>query len=215
MHSLQRTLTLTTKRAFDVTVALVVLVALSPVIATVALTILLQDGRPVFFVQVRPGRYGIPFRMYKFRTMRSVLGSEDKWRSDAVRVTRLGRLLRRTSLDELPNLWNVLTGDMSLVGPRPLLEEYLPKYSPFHQQRHNLRPGVTGLAQVEGRRRLTLSQRFDLDVYYCNNVTLRMDAGILLRTLAEPLRGGPSVEQTIEEIDDLGFLSDARSEQNG
>ena len=184
----QKRLSHSLKRAIDIFGGAVLLAVTSPVIAAIAVAIRVSDGPPVLFRQRRL------FTMYKFRTMRSPRHGEDIYRTDAERVTRVGVFLRRTSLDELPELVNVVKGEMSLVGPRPLLVEYLPHYSDTHRGRHLVRPGVTGLAQVSGRRHLTLSQRLDLDV--------------LLRTLAAPFTSGPDESQSLEAVDDLGFMND-------
>ncbi|MBW3656191.1 MAG: sugar transferase [Gemmatimonadetes bacterium] len=144
-------------------------------------------GSPVLFRQTRPGLHGRAFTMYKFRTMRHAYDREGRPLPDPARLTRVGRLLRSTSLDELPELFNVLRGDMSLVGPRPLLPEYLPLYSEEQARRHEVRPGITGWAQVNGRNAITWEQKFRLDVWYVDNHSLRLDALILLRTVAKVL----------------------------
>ncbi|MFG2109020.1 sugar transferase [Micromonospora chersina] len=190
----------------DVVGAALLLVLFSPVIAVIALAILMTSGGPVLFRQVRPGLHGEPFTLHKFRTMRDPRPEEQAWTTDEVRTTRLGRFLRRTSLDELPELTLVLTGRMSLVGPRPLVMEYLPRYSPHHARRHDVRPGITGLTQVSGRRSLTFGQRLDLDVSYLDNWSLWLDLKILLRTVAEPFRRGEIVGQTPAEVDDIGLV---------
>lgn len=205
----RREMALRGKRVVDVVGAGSLLVISSPLIGCIALAIRVSDGKPVFFRQERPGLNGQPFTMVKFRTMRATRQEEDMLTTDAARVTRLGVLLRRTSLDELPELWNVLKGEMSLVGPRPLLIEYLPKYSPEHMRRHDMRPGVTGLAQVSGRRRLTMGQRLDLDVEYIDSWSPRLDVVVLLKTLLEPLKKGADESQTLEEVDDVGFFTAA------
>ncbi|MEW2443235.1 sugar transferase [Micromonospora marina] len=194
------------KRVVDIVGAASLLVLLSPVIAVIAVAILVTDGRPVLFRQVRPGRHGEPFTLIKFRTMRDPHPGEEPWTTDEVRTTALGRFLRRTSLDELPELALVLTGRMSLVGPRPLVMEYLPRYSAHHARRHEVRPGITGLTQVSGRRSLTFGQRLDLDVEYIDTWSLRLDCAILLRTLAEPFRRGEIVGQTPADVDDVGLV---------
>lgn len=197
----------TGKRLVDLVGGSILLAVATPVMAAVSIAIRLTDGPPILFRQQRPGRDEVIFTMYKFRTMRNPQPDEDVYRTDALRVTRLGAFLRRTSLDELPELLNVLRGEMSLVGPRPLLIEYLPNYSPQHRRRHSVRPGVTGLAQVSGRSALTFSARLDLDVEYVDNWSPRLDMLILLRTLRAPFSTGPGESQLIEEVDDLGFLS--------
>lgn len=174
------------KRPFDALVSFCLLAALSPVMALTALAILFSMGRPVNFRQVRPGRGGRPFTIYKFRTMTvPEKGAPD---SDEARLTPLGSFLRRASLDELPQLVNVLRGEMSLVGPRPLLMEYLPRYSPRQARRHEVRPGITGWAQVNGRNALSWEARFELDVWYVENVSLLTDLRVLALTAKRLVR---------------------------
>src|SRR3954468_10675897 len=175
------------KRGVDVLVSGVGLVAAAPLIAAVAVAVHRDLGSPVLFRQQRPGLHGKPFELVKFRTMRS-LGSSDGVANDAERLTAFGRWLRSTSLDELPTLWNVFRGDMSLVGPRPLLVEYLERYTPEQARRHEVRPGITGLAQVRGRNLLSWEAKFAADVEYVDNVGPRLDARILLATLITVLR---------------------------
>lgn len=171
------------KRLFDVTVAAVLLVVLAPLLLLLAVLVALLLGRPVFFVQQRPGRHGRPFQLIKFRTMVDARDASGNLLPDAQRLTRFGRWLRATSLDELPQLWNVLKGDMSLVGPRPLLIEYLPLYSPVQARRHEVRPGITGWAQVNGRNDISWEEKFALDVWYVDNQSLLLDLKILLLTM--------------------------------
>ena len=175
------------KRGVDVAVAGVLLVLSAPVMAVVAAAVRVNLGSPVLFRQQRPGRNGSAFELVKFRTMRS-LGPSDGVANDAERLTPFGRRLRSTSLDELPTLWNVLRGDMSLVGPRPLLMEYLDRYTPEQRRRHEVRPGATGLAQVRGRNALTWEQKFAADVEYVDTMSPLVDARILLATLRTVLR---------------------------
>jgi lipopolysaccharide/colanic/teichoic acid biosynthesis glycosyltransferase len=169
------------KRVLDATAAGIGLVLILPLLALVALAVLFALGRPVLFSQVRPGIGGRPFRLYKFRTMREAPADHDA--PDEARLTRFGRALRSSSMDELPELFNVLRGEMSLVGPRPLLLEYLPLYSPEQQRRHEVRPGLTGWAQINGRNATTWADRLRLDVWYVDNVSLALDIRILARTL--------------------------------
>lgn len=176
------------KRVLDILGAGIGLLLLSPVLLVVSLLILRQMGRPVFFRQIRPGLHGRPFGMVKFRTMRDALDAEGNPLPDSERLTRLGRFLRSSSLDELPELWNVLRGEMSLVGPRPLLMEYLPLYSPFQARRHEVRPGVTGWAQVNGRNAITWDEKFALDVWYVDNQSLWLDLRIIGLTIRKVLR---------------------------
>ena len=175
------------KRLVDVTLSSVALTLLSPVLAITALVVRRHLGSPVLFRQMRPGLHGKPFEMIKFRTMRDVIGPDGQPLSDAERLTPLGRFLRSTSLDELPGLWNVFKGDMSLVGPRPLLMEYLPRYSAEQARRHNMRPGITGWAQVNGRNAISWDEKFLLDVWYVDNHTLRLDLKIILLTARKVL----------------------------
>jgi lipopolysaccharide/colanic/teichoic acid biosynthesis glycosyltransferase len=177
------------KRALDVIGATVGLVVLSPLLLAIALAVRLVDGSPVLFRQARPGRFGVPFELCKFRTMTNGRGPDGALLPDADRLTRLGRFLRRTSLDELPELFNVMRGDLSLVGPRPLLMDYLPLYSPEQARRHDVRPGITGWAQVNGRNAQTWSERFALDLWYVDHASLRLDLEILRKTVAIVVRG--------------------------
>lgn len=171
------------KRLFDIAGAVSGLVLLSPVIAVTAFLIWRQMGAPVLFRQTRPGLHGRPFEMIKFRTMRDAVDAKGNPLPDSERLTRLGRFLRASSLDELPGLWNVLKGDMSLVGPRPLLMEYLPLYSPEQARRHEVRPGVTGWAQINGRNAISWDQKFALDVWYVDNRSLWLDLKIIWLTI--------------------------------
>ncbi|KQZ78522.1 MULTISPECIES: sugar transferase [unclassified Pseudomonas] len=171
------------KRFFDITASLLALIILAPVMAIVAWNIRQKLGSPVLFKQIRPGYGGKPFEMVKFRTMRDAFDAQGNPLADAERMTPFGSFLRACSLDELPELWNVLKGEMSLVGPRPLLMEYLPLYSPEQFRRHNLRPGVTGWAQVNGRNALSWDEKFKLDVWYVDNQSFWLDIKIILMTL--------------------------------
>jgi lipopolysaccharide/colanic/teichoic acid biosynthesis glycosyltransferase len=175
------------KRLIDICGALTALIILLPVILATAILVRLRMGSPILFVQVRPGLNGIPFHMFKFRTMLDALDKTGRPLPDKERLTTFGRFLRSTSLDELPGLWNVLKGDMSLVGPRPLLMEYLPLYSPEQARRHNVRPGITGWAQVNGRNALSWEDKFALDVWYVDNRSLMLDLKILLKTVRKVL----------------------------
>lgn len=170
------------KRVLDVVGAAVGLVVLSPVIGATAVLVAIKLGRPVVFAQSRPGRGGEVFTLYKFRSMRSVDEARG-WVTDEQRLTPFGKALRAMSLDELPSLWNVLRGDMSFVGPRPLLVEYLERYTPEQARRHEVRPGITGLAQASGRNALGWEDKFALDVQYVDSRSLLMDAKILLATV--------------------------------
>ncbi|PMR75010.1 sugar transferase [Billgrantia endophytica] len=171
------------KRLIDIVVALLALVLLAPILAMVALLVRLRLGSPVLFRQTRPGLHGRPFDMVKFRTMLEAYDAQGSPLPNEKRLTRFGELLRATSLDELPELWNVLKGDMSLVGPRPLLMEYLPLYTSWQARRHEVRPGVTGWAQVNGRNSLSWAEKFDLDVWYVDNRSIWLDLKILFLTV--------------------------------
>lgn len=176
------------KRAIDITGALAGLVCLAPIIALAALAVWISMGRPIFFRQSRPGLDEQPFTMIKFRTMANTHDVSGKLLCDAERLTRTGRLLRSTSLDELPELWNVLVGDMSLVGPRPLLTAYLGRYSPEQARRHHVKPGVTGWAQINGRNAISWDEKFRLDVWYVDHQSTWLDLQILARTVLQVLR---------------------------
>lgn len=171
------------KRLFDFLMALFGLMVLLPVLAILAWQIRKKLGSPVLFRQTRPGLNGKPFQMVKFRTMRDAIGPDGQPLPDAERMTPFGSFLRSASLDELPELWNVLKGDMSLVGPRPLLMEYLPLYSPEQARRHEVRPGVTGWAQINGRNALSWEEKFRLDVWYVDNQSFWLDLKILALTV--------------------------------
>ena len=170
------------KRLLDIIVSLAALIILSPVLLVLILLVRVKLGSPVFFHQDRPGKDQKIFRLYKFRTMTDARDSEGKLLPDAERLTSFGRILRKTSLDELPELWNILKGDMSLIGPRPLLVEYLPWYTEREQLRHTVRPGLTGLAQASGRNALDWDHRFELDVQYVENLSFRMDCRVIVMT---------------------------------
>jgi lipopolysaccharide/colanic/teichoic acid biosynthesis glycosyltransferase len=176
------------KRALDVTGAALLLVVTSPLLAVIAVVLFVTQGRPVVFAHTRPGLHGRPFRLYKFRTMRDARDGDGRLLPDAERITRIGRFLRSTSLDELPELVNVLKGDMSLVGPRPLLLAYLDRYTETQARRHEVKPGITGMAQVEGRNALTWEERFEHDVWYVDHASVWLDLRILGRTFAMVLR---------------------------
>jgi sugar transferase EpsL len=177
-----------TKRAIDVFGGGASLLILSPVLLVVALLVRLNLGRPVLFSQQRPGRDGRPFSMYKFRSMTDACDASGALLPDAERLTLFGKFLRSTSLDELPELWNVLKGDMSIVGPRPLLMEYLPLYNRQQTRRHEVRPGLTGWAQVNGRNALSWQEKFQLDVWYVDHVSLWLDIRIVALTILTVLR---------------------------
>ena len=183
------------KRAFDIVASTSALVVLSPVLAITAYKVKKELGSPVLFRQTRPGLHGKPFEMIKFRTMKDATDTEGNVLPDSERLTEFGKKLRASSLDELPELWNVLKGDMSLVGPRPLLMEYLPLYNAEQAKRHNVRPGVTGYAQVNGRNSLSWEDKFKLDTWYVEHQSLWLDMKILLKTVKKVIiKDGISAE---------------------
>lgn len=175
------------KRVFDMVAAALLLALLLPVIAVLVLAVRRALGAPVFFRQVRPGKHCIPFEMVKFRTMLDAKDASGRLLPDAERLTSFGKFLRSTSLDELPELWNVLKGEMSLVGPRPLLMEYVPLYSPEQARRHEVRPGITGWAQINGRNAVDWDERFRMDVWYVDHQSFLLDARILMLTVRKVL----------------------------
>lgn len=177
------------KRAFDFVLAAVLVVLLSPLMLAIAMLVAWRMGTPILFRQRRPGLHGRPFEVLKFRTMSEGMGPDGQSLPDEVRLTRLGVVLRRFSLDELPQLINVLKGDMSLVGPRPLLMEYLPLYSKEQMRRHDVRPGITGWSQVCGRNALSWEDKFALDVWYVDHRSFRLDLKILAMTIGRVFAG--------------------------
>lgn len=198
------------RRVFDLTMAAAALLVLSPLMAVIAAVVRLLLGRPVLFRQQRPGLHGRPFTLVKFRSMAG--GRETS--TDAGRLTPLGRWLRATSLDELPQLWNVVRGEMSLVGPRPLLVRYLDRYTPEQARRHEVRPGLTGWAQVNGRNARTWEERFALDVWYVDHRSWRLDLGILVRTAWKVLtREGIAAEGEATMAEFLGTSGAAAGRQ--
>ncbi len=171
------------KRILDIAIASTALILLSPVYFIVAHKVKKNLGSPVLFRQVRPGLHGKPFEMVKFRTMKDALDAQGNPLPDSERLTPFGKMLRATSLDEMPELWNVIKGDMSIVGPRPLLMEYLPLYNREQAKRHNVRPGITGHAQVNGRNAISWEKKFELDTWYVENQSLWLDFKIMLKTV--------------------------------
>ena len=176
------------KRTLDILLAFLGILLLWPVILLISLIIRYQMGRPVFFVQTRTGLNGQPFQMIKFRTMRELRDLDGRLLPDKLRITKFGNFLRASSLDELPELLNVIMGEMSLVGPRPLLIEYLPLYSSQQARRHDVRPGITGWAQVNGRNTITWDEKFALDIWYVDNQSLKLDVKIMLLTFLKVLK---------------------------
>jgi len=177
-----------TKRLLDIIVSILLLVLLFPLMALLAIMVRFSIGGPVLFTQTRPGLNGELFRLYKFRTMRTLFNLDDKLTPDADRISSLGMLMRQWSLDELPELFNVLRGDMSLVGPRPLLPQYLERYTPEQARRHEVRPGLTGWAQVNGRNAITWEEKFALDVWYVDHQSFWLDLKILALTIVKVFR---------------------------
>jgi sugar transferase EpsL len=171
------------KNILDFIISLLAIILLSPLLVILGLIIFFSFGSPVFFIQIRPGFLGKPFNFFKFRTMTNTKNSDGDLLPDKNRLTPLGSFLRKTSLDELPSLWNVLKGDMSLVGPRPLLMEYLPLYSKEQMRRHEVKPGITGWAQINGRNAISWVEKFELDVWYVENQSFWLDIRILLLTI--------------------------------
>ena len=176
------------KRSFDIIFSLTVLIMLSPIFLIIAILVKIKLGGPIFFVQERIGMYNRPFKMYKFRTMRDTKDSSGNLLSDNERLTKFGKILRSTSLDELPEFFNILRGEMSLIGPRPLLPEYLPLYSGEQIKRHNVLPGLTGWAQVNGRNSISWTEKFKLDVWYVENWSLKLDLKIFFLTIVKVIK---------------------------
>jgi sugar transferase EpsL len=202
------------RRLLDLVGATILAIVLSPVLAALAAAVRLTMGRPVFFRQQRPGFKGRPFEVYKFRTMSDSVAADGQELSDEERLTRVGVFMRQLSLDELPQLWNILRGDMSFIGPRPLLMEFLKWYSPEQMRRHDVKPGVTGWAQVQGRHDIPFSKRLELDVWYVDNRSLTLDLKILGLTLLKVLSmRGTQPAQTDAEVDDVGLHDAVRRER--
>jgi lipopolysaccharide/colanic/teichoic acid biosynthesis glycosyltransferase len=199
----RRSAALVLKRGIDMAGAAMAIIVLSPVLAWSALAVAVTMGRPIFFRQVRPGLHGAVFEIVKFRTMRPTKPGEVWYMSDDERITRLGRFLRSSSIDELPELWNVLRGEMSLVGPRPLLVEYLATYSPDERRRHDMRPGITGWAAVNGRHVLKFDERLRLDTWYVDHWSLVLDFRIMAMTAAQVLRHTDT--DAVQDLDEIGF----------
>jgi len=171
------------KRALDLVLVIPALIILLPVLGIIAFLVHVKLGNPILFIQTRPGLHGKPFRLYKFRTMTGARDEQGRFLPDENRLTPFGHFLRASSLDELPEFWNVLKGDMSLVGPRPLLMEYLDHYTPDQARRHEVRPGITGWAQVNGRNAISWEDKFSLDIWYINNLSFKLDLNIMLLTV--------------------------------
>ena len=202
------------RRLIDLTGASILSVLLSPVLAGLALAIRFSMGRPILFRQQRPGYRGEPFEVYKFRTMKDAVDADGEPLPDDERLTKVGIFMRQLSLDELPQLWNILRGDMSFIGPRPLLMEFLKWYSPEQMRRHDVKPGVTGWAQVQGRHDIPFSKRLELDVWYVDNRSLRLDLRIVGLTLLKVVSmRGSQPAQTDAEVDDVGLHDAVRRER--
>ncbi len=202
------------RRVVDFLGASVLLVVLSPILAALSAAVRLKMGAPVFFRQLRPGYKGEPFDVYKFRTMKDAVDAEGQLLPDPERLTRLGIFMRQLSLDELPQLWNILRGDMSFIGPRPLLMEFLKWYTPEQMRRHDVKPGITGWAVVQGRHDIPFSKRLELDVWYVDNRSLRVDLKIVGLTLLKVLSmRGARPAQTDAEVDDVGLHDAVRRER--
>ena len=192
------------KRMFDILISLTGIVVLSPLLLVLWVLVVVKLGKPALFTQERPGRNEKVFKLYKFRSMTDERDENGELLPDEIRLTRFGRLLRSTSLDELPELFNILKGDMSLIGPRPLLVRYLPYYTEAERHRHDVRPGLTGLAQVNGRNALGWEDRFAYDLEYVNHLTLRMDLKIIAMTVGKVLKRSGTLsgaDQTVADFD--------------
>ena len=199
------------KRLLDLAIALPAFLLLLPVMAVTAVIAAVGLGRPVIFRQRRPGLLTEPFEVVKFRTMTDERDADGELKSDVHRLTPLGRFLRKSSLDEFPQLWNVIRGDMSLVGPRPLLMQYLPYYSAEHVRRHAVPPGITGWAQINGRNETKFSERFKLDLWYVDHWSLALDLQILARTFLKVVRSsGVHQGQTPDDVDDIAINPETR-----
>lgn len=208
---------LSVKRLLDVVLAVCGLVASAPVLLVIAIAVRLSMGSPVLFRQLRPGLHGEPFELVKFRTMRDPIDAQGNAIETRQRVTRVGSILRRTSLDEIPELYNVLRGEMSVVGPRPLLMEFMQYYNSTQLRRHDMRPGMTGWAQIHGRRTVQMQERIALDVWYVDDWSLRLDAHIMLTTIGQILRGQGAEPTGGVPVAELGWTPDevARADEEG
>jgi lipopolysaccharide/colanic/teichoic acid biosynthesis glycosyltransferase len=206
------------KRLLDLVIAVPAVIVGSPILVIVAVLVRIKLGSPVIFSQLRPGRNLKPFTIYKFRSMLDVYDADGKQRTQTERMTGFGKLIRATSLDELPELVNVIKGEMSLVGPRPLLMEYIGYYTPEHNRRHEARPGISGWAQIKGRNTLLRSERLNMDVWYVDHVSLRLDLEIIVATIGKVVhREGVVTDPNVVDIDDVGLhpLSKIRQAARG
>ncbi len=194
------------KRTVDLVICLIALGLLSPILLLTAFAVRITTGKPVIFRQLRAGKDGVSFCLYKFRSMNDATDQNGNLLHDSKRLTTVGKLIRKTSIDELPSLINVLKGEMSIVGPRPLLVSYVSRYSEAHLRRLDVKPGITGWAQVNGRQNLLFSKRFELDLWYVDNQCLSLDAKIIFLTMKKVLLSeGVQSGQDIKEVDDLGL----------
>jgi len=203
------------KRIIDILISLIGIIVALPFLLTLFFLIWIRLGWPVFFTQKRPGRFGVPFKMIKFRTMTNERDAKGNLLPDQDRVTKLGRFIRKTSLDELPELFNVLKGDMSIVGPRPLLLKYLPYYSERENLRHKVRPGITGLAQVSGRNLLSWDKRLEMDVVYVESFTIWLDLKIIFLTFVQVIRQRDVLEVSSETVPDFDDFRKAQLKGKG
>lgn len=197
------------KRLLDIFIALVALILLSPILLIVAYLVRTRLGSPILFRQIRPGLHGKPFEMVKFRTMTDERDAEGNLLPNEIRLTKFGKMLRSTSLDELPELWNVIKGDMSIVGPRPLLMDYLPLYNKDQAKRNNVRPGMTGHAQVNGRNAISWEKKFELDTWYVENQSLWLDFKIMLLTVKKVL-----IKEGINQSEEVTMTRFTGNKQN-
>ena len=206
------------KRIFDLVLSFLLLLGLTSVLLIVVVLVRFKLGSPVLFRQQRPGLGGKPFKLYKFRTMTDARDGDGNLLPDSERLTRFGRFLRKTSLDELPELFNVLKGDMRLVGPRPLLMQYLDRYTPEQARRHEVKPGITGWAQINGRNNVKFSERLKMDVWYVDNLSLWLDLKIIaltLFTVANRTGMRTDFEACLTEVDDCGFSGESKKHWEG
>jgi len=194
------------KRLIDIATGVLGIILFSVIIFLTAIFIYITMGRPIFFVQTRPGLNEKLFKLWKFRTMKTPINGEEWLFSDGDRITPIGKIIRKYSIDELPQFWNLLKGDLSLVGPRPLLKEYLPVYTKRQRHRHNVKPGITGWAQINGRNKLSLSERRELDVWYVVNWSIALDVKIIFKTIGQVITGKDvMVVSKMSSVDDQGF----------
>jgi len=194
------------KRLIDIVTGLLGIVLFGTIILLTAIFIYMTMGRPIFFVQARPGLNEKLFKLWKFRTMKTPINGEEWLFSDGDRITPIGKIIRKYSIDELPQFWNLLKGDLSLVGPRPLLKEYLPVYTRRQRRRHDVKPGITGWAHINGRNKVTLSERRELDVWYVENWSIALDIKIIFKTMGQVITGkNVVVVSKMSSVDDQGF----------